>query len=81
MSKLYGYGAVLGTVNRITTGMRRQSDQAITTLNEIEDARAELATVVTEEHAFAGMDRGATLKALEGFASQYRLPVAPSTAA
>ena len=70
MSKLYGYGAVLGTVNRITTGMRRQSDQAIATLNKVEDARAELATVVTEEHAFAGMDRGETLKTLEGFASR-----------
>ena len=70
MSKLYGYGAVLGTVNRITTAMRRQSDQAVATLNEIQDARAELATVVTEEHAFAGMDRGETLSALEGFASQ-----------
>ena len=70
MSKLYGYGAVLGTVNRITTGMRRQSDQAIATLNQVEDARAELATVVTKEHAFAGMDRGETLETLEGFASR-----------
>ena len=70
MSKLYGYGAVLGTVNRITTGMRRQSDRAVATLDKVQDARAELATVVTEEHAFAGMDRGETLKALEGFASR-----------
>ena len=69
LGKLWAFSALGGTVRQVTHGLRRIADEGVERMSDSQVALAELRTVITPAHSFAGMNREQTIAALEHQAS------------
>ena len=69
-AKLWALSALGGQVRQLSQRLRQTTDTAVDTMSTAQSSLAELRTVITPEHSFAGMTREQTIAKLEDRASQ-----------